>query len=230
MTRTRFSAVQREQARIDGEMANHRADIARIRNSISEVDTQILQLRKDRLEQVLTELRTAQTELSDLQEQSVTTADQRSRIDVLSPVDGNVHNMLVNTVGGVVSPGQELMQVIPTSDRLIVEAQVMPADIDMIYPGQIARLRMSAFNMRTTPEIGGIVIQSSPDRLIDPVSGQPFYTARVEIPEEEIENLNGLSLLPGMPAEVYLQTEKRSVFSYIVKPAVDAMSRGMREE
>ena len=230
VTRTRFSAVQREQARIDGEMANHRADIARIRNSISEVDTQILQLRKDRLEQVLTELRTAQTELSDLQEQSVTTADQRSRIDVLSPVDGNVHNMLVNTVGGVVSPGQELMQVIPTSDRLIVEAQVMPADIDMIYPGQIARLRMSAFNMRTTPEIGGIVIQSSPDRLIDPVSGQPFYTARVEIPEEEIANLNGLSLLPGMPAEVYLQTEKRSVFSYIVKPAVDAMSRGMREE
>ena len=230
VTRTRFSAVQREQARIDGEMANHRADIARIRNSISEVDTQILQLRKDRLEQVLTELRTAQTELSDLKEQSVTTADQRSRIDVLSPVDGNVHNMLVNTVGGVVSPGQELMQVIPTSDRLIVEAQVMPADIDMIYPGQIARLRMSAFNMRTTPEIGGIVIQSSPDRLIDPVSGQPFYTARVEIPEEEIANLNGLSLLPGMPAEVYLQTEKRSVFSYIVKPAVDAMSRGMREE
>jgi len=106
VTRTRFSAVQREQARIDGEMANHRADIARIRNSISEVDTQILQLRKDRLEQVLTELRTAQTELSDLQEQSVTTADQRSRIDVLSPVDGNVHNMLVNTVGGVVSPGR----------------------------------------------------------------------------------------------------------------------------
>lgn len=230
VTRTRFSAVQREQARIEGEMANHRADIARIRNSISELETQILQLRRDRLEQVLTELRTAQTELSDLREQSVTTADQRSRIDVMSPVDGNVHNMLVNTVGGVVSPGQEIMQVIPTSDRLIVEAQVMPGDIDMIYPGQIARLRMSAFNMRTTPEIGGIVIQSSPDRLIDPVTGQPYYTARVEIPEEEMKHLGGLSLLPGMPAEVYLQTEKRSVFSYIIKPAVDAMSRGMREE
>jgi HlyD family secretion protein len=230
VTRTRFSAVQREQARIEGEMANHRADIARINNSISELETQILQLRKDRLEQVLTELRTAQTELSDLREQSVTATDQRRRVDVLSPVDGYVHNILVNTVGGVVAPGQEIMQVIPNSDRLIIEAQVQPGDIDMIYTGQVARLRMSSFNMRTTPEIGGVVLQSSPDRLIDPVTGLPYYTARVEIPEEELKYLNGQQLVPGMPAEVYLQTEKRSVFSYIMKPAVDAMSRGMREE
>ena len=230
VTRTRYSAVQREQARIEGEIANHRADIARIRNSISELNTQILQLRRDRLEQVLTELRTAQTELSDLREQSVTATDQRNRVDVVSPVDGYVHNILITTIGGVVAPGQEIMQIIPADDRLIIEAQVMPADIDMVYPGQIARLRMSAFNMRTTPEIGGIVLQSSPDSLIDPVTGLPYYTARVEIPEEELKHLNGLRLQPGMPAEVYLQTEKRSVFSYIVKPAVDAMSRGMREE
>ena len=230
VTRTRFSAVQREQARIEGAIANLRADIARIYNSISELRTQILQLRKDRLEQVLTELRTAQTELSDLREQSVTATDQRKRVDVLSPVEGFVHNLLVTTIGGVVTPGQEIMQVIPADDRLIIEAQVMPGDIDMIYEGQVARLRMSSFNMRTTPEIGGIVLQSSPDSLIDPVTGLPYYTARVVIPEEELVHLNGQKLVPGMPAEVFLQTEKRSVFSYIVKPAVDAMSRGMREE
>ena len=230
VTRTRFSAVQREQARIEGEIANHRADIARINNSISELRTQILQLRRDRLEQVLTELRTSQTELSDLREQSVTAFDQRKRVDVLSPVDGYVHNLQVNTIGGVVGPGQEIMQVIPADDRLIVEAQVMPGDIDMIYSGQIARLRMSSFNLRTTPEIGGVVLQSSPDRLIDPVTGLPYYTARIEIPEDEIVHLKGQQLVPGMPAEVFLQTQKRSVFSYIVKPAVDAMSRGMREE
>lgn len=230
VTRTRFSAVQREQARIEGEIASRRAEIARINNSISELRTQILQLRKDRLEQVLTELRTAQTELSDLREQSVTATDQRKRVDVLSPVEGYVHNMLVTTVGGVVTPGQEIMQVIPADDRLIIEAQVMPGDIDMIYPGQVARLRLSAFNARTTPEIGGIVLQSSPDSLIDPVTGLPYYTARIVIPEEELEHLRGQKLVPGMPAEVFMQTQKRSVFSYIVKPAVDAMSRGMREE
>ena len=230
VTRTRFSAVQREEARLDGDIANFRADIARIRNAIGELDSQILQLRKDRLEQVLTELRTAQTELSDLREQSVTTTDQRKRVDVLSPVDGYVHNQLITTIGGVVAPGQEIMQIIPMGDRLIIEAQIMTGDIDMVYPGQIARLRMSAFNMRTTPEIGGVVLQASANRLIDPVTGMPYYNARVEIPADQLELLNGLKLVPGMPAEVYLQTQKRSVFNYIMKPAVDAMSRGLREE
>jgi len=178
----------------------------------------------------LTELRTAQTELSDLTEQAVTAKDQRDRVDVLSPVSGTVHNLMVNTVGGVITPSQEIMQIIPQDDRLIVEAQVQPGDIDMIYGGQAARLRLSAFNARTTPEIGGIVLQASPDRLIDEVTGMPYYSARIEIPVDELPKLGGLSLLPGMPAEVFLQTEKRSVLSYIVKPATDAMSRGLREE
>ncbi len=230
VTRTRFSAVQREEARLEGDIATYHADIARIRNAIGELDSQILQLRKDRLEQVLTELRTAQTELSDLREQAVTTTDQKKRIDVLSPVDGYVHNQLITTIGGVVTPGQEIMQIIPLDDRLIIEAQVMTGDVDMVYSGQVARLRMSAFNMRTTPEIGGIVLSVSANRLIDPITGMPYYNARVEIPAEQLELLDGLKLVPGMPAEVYLQTEKRSVFSYIMKPAVDAMSRGLREE
>ena len=230
VTRTRFSAVQREEARLEGDIANYRADIARIRNAIGELEGQILQLRKDRLEQVLTELRTAQTEFSDLREQAVTTTDQRKRVDVLSPVDGYVHNQLITTIGGVVTPGQEIMQIIPLGDRLVIEAQVMTGDIDMVYPGQVARLRMSAFNMRTTPEIDGIVLNVSANRLIDPITGMPYYNARVEIPSDQLELLGGLKLVPGMPAEVYLQTEKRSVFSYIMKPAVDAMSRGLREE
>ena len=230
VTRTRFNSVQREQARLVGEMANNRADIARIRSTMGELETQILQLRRDRLEQVLTELRTAQTELSDLTEQAVTAKDQRDRVDVLSPVHGTVHNLLVNTVGGVVAPSQEIMQIIPQDDRLIVEAQVQPSDIDMVYKGQAARLRLSAFNARTTPEIDGVVLQASPDRLIDQISGLPYYSARIEIPADELPKLGGLFLLPGMPADVYLQTEKRSVLSYIIKPATDAMSRGLREE
>jgi len=165
--RIRVTSMEREQARIAGETASHRSDIARIRNSISELETQILQLRKDRLEQVLSELRTSQTEQSDLREQLVTATDQRERIDVLSPVDGVVHNQMVNTIGGVVAPGMELMQIIPADDRLIIDAQVQIADIDQVYPGQIGRVRLSAFNARTTPELEGEVIQSSPDRLID---------------------------------------------------------------
>lgn len=230
VTRTRYSAVQREQARLTGDIANHNADIARIRNSIAELETQMLQLRKDRLEEVLTELRVAQTELSDLREQLVTATDQRERIDVFSPVDGIVHNQLITTIGGVVAPGQEIMQIIPRGDRLIVEAQVMIADIDQVYPGQEGRVRLSAFNARKTPELMALVIQSSPNSLIDPVTGIPYFSVRVEIPPEELAVLGDLELVPGMPAEVFLQTEKRSVMNYILRPAIDAMSHGLREE
>jgi len=228
--RIRVTSMEREQARIAGETASHMSDIARIRNSISELETQILQLRKDRLEQVLSELRTSQTELSDLREQLVTATDQRERIDVLSPVDGIVHNQIMNTIGGVVAPGMEIMQVIPDGDRLIIDAQVQIADIDQVYPGQIGRVRLSAFNARTTPELMAEVIQASPDKLIDPVSGMPYFSVKVQIPPEELAIIEGLALVPGMPAEIFLQTEKRSVMNYILKPAIDAMKHGLREE
>lgn len=228
--RVRVTSMEREASRIKGDTASHYADISRIRNSISELETQILQIRKDRLEEVLAELRVAQTEKSDLREQLVTATDQAERIDVLSPVDGLVHNLSMTTVGGVVAPGMEIMQIIPADDRLIIEAQVQIADIDQIYPGQIGNVRLSAFNARRTPEIKGTVLQASPDRLIDPVTGLPYFAVRIEIPQDELDRLGGLNLIPGMPAEIFLQTEKRSVMNYILRPALDAMSHGLREE
>ena len=228
--RIRVTSMEREQARIQGDTASHYSEIARIRNSITELQTQILQLRKDRLEEVLSELRIAQTEKSDLREQLVTATDQAERIDVLSPVDGAVHNLSMTTIGGVVAPGMEIMQIIPLGDKLIVEAQVQIADIDQIYPGQIGNVRLSAFNARRTPELKGTVLQASPDRLIDPVTGAPYFAVRIEIPQAELDRLGGLNLIPGMPAEIFLQTEKRSVMDYILRPALDAMSHGLREE
>ncbi|WP_371398063.1 HlyD family type I secretion periplasmic adaptor subunit [Fretibacter rubidus] len=228
--RMRVTSMEREQARIQGDTASHYSEIARIRNSITELETQILQLRKDRLEEVLSELRQAQTEKSDLREQLVTATDQAERIDVLSPVDGAVHNLSMTTIGGVVAPGMEIMQIIPLGDKLIVEAQVQVADIDQIYPGQIGNVRLSAFNARRTPELKGTVLQASPDRLIDPVTGAPYFAVRIEIPQAELDRLGGLNLVPGMPAEIFLQTEKRSVMDYILRPAIDAMSHGLREE
>jgi len=139
--------------------------------------------------------------------------------------------MTVTTIGGVVAPGQEIMQIIPADDRLIIEAQVDPADIDQIYPGQKTTVRLSAFNMRTTPEMNGLVLQSSADRIIDQVTGMPYYSVKIEIPPNELARLpENLTLLPGMPAESFMQTDSRSVLSYILKPATDAMDHTFREE
>jgi len=223
--------LEREELRLKGDVANHKSEIARLLNSISETDVQILQLRRERQAEVLTELRQADTEASDFREQLTTASDQLRRIDVIAPVTGTVHNMTVTTVGGVVAPGQEIMQIIPADDRLIIEAQVEPADIDQIYPGQKTTVRLSAFNMRTTPEMNGLVIQSSADRIIDQVTGMPYYSVKIEIPPSELARLpENLTLLPGMPAESFMQTDSRSVLSYILKPATDAMNHTFREE
>jgi len=223
--------LEREELRLKGDVANHQSEIARLNNSISETDVQILQLTRERQAEVLTELRQVETEVSDFREQLTTASDQLRRIDVIAPVTGKVHNMTVTTIGGVVAPGQEIMQIIPADDRLIIEAQVDPADIDQVYPGQKTTVRLSAFNMRTTPEMNGLVFQTSADRIIDQVTGMPYYSVKVEIPPEELSRLpENLTLLPGMPAESFMQTESRSVLSYVLKPATDAMNHTFREE
>ncbi|WP_409432212.1 HlyD family type I secretion periplasmic adaptor subunit [Litorimonas sp. RW-G-Af-16] len=224
-------ALEREQLRLEGDIANHQADIARLEGSIVETDQQISQLRRDRQSEVLTELRQADAEASGFLEQLMAATSKTERIDITAPVAGVIHNMQVTTIGGVVTPGQEIMQIIPSDAQLIVEAQVAPQDIDQIYQGQPTNVRLSAFNARKTPELTGRVTSVAPDRLIDPVTGYPYYVVRIEIPPEELARLNeGLTLIPGMPAESFMQTDNRSVLSYVLKPASDAMTRAGREE
>lgn len=122
------------------------------------------------------------------------------------------------------------MDIISDTDRLIVESQVEPIYVDQIYSGQDTTVRLSAFNQRTTPELNGKVISVSPNTTIDPVTGFPFYTVRIEIPTDQLARLNSLSLVPGMPAEAFMQTDKRSVMNYLLKPATDQLNRAFREE
>lgn len=224
-------ALEREDLRLQGDIQNHQADISRLKNSIAETREQIRQLRRDRQSEVLAELREADLEASGFREQLIAASAQAGRIEITSPVTGRVHNLAVTTVGGVVAPGQELMQIIPEDGKLIVMAQVLPQDIDQVYQGQPTRVRFSAFNARRTPELYGTVSRVSPDRLIDPATGFPFYEVEIDVPAEELARLDAtLTLLPGMPAESFMQTESRSVLDYLLKPATDAMQRAGREE
>lgn len=230
VSQNRYNGVVRESLRLEGEMRRNLTEISRLNNVIAETEGEISQSKRDREEEVLTELRVAQTDASDFKEQLISAADQRRRIDVLSPSDGVVHNLLVTTIGGVVQPGQEIMQIIPQDDRLLIQAQVQPQDIDQIYEGQIATVRLSAFNQRRTPELSGRVLKLSANSLVDPVTGFPYFSVLVEIPAEEFTRLGDIHLVPGMPAEAFMQTQSRSVLSYFLKPASDAMQRSFREE
>lgn len=222
--------LEREQASLRGEIASYESDIARTKNAIGETDIEILQTKRNFQETVLTELRATESQVSDLSEQLIAAVDQTGRIDIKSPVAGVVHNMSITTVGGVVTPANPIMEIIPSDTALIVEARVEPGNIDQVYVGQKTDVRMSAFNARTTPELIGEVISVAASTTTDSVTGIPYYILKVEVGPEQLKRLNGQQLIPGMPAEAFMQTEQRSVWNYLIKPASDQFSRALREE
>lgn len=229
-TLPRLLALEREAAELEGEISELGANIARVQNQIGEAELQILQVEQDYRERALSELSETNSSISELSEQSIAYQEQLVRVEIKAPVSGIIHSSSVFTVGGVVSPAEPLMQIVPFNERLIVEAQVDPQNVDQVYSGQPAVVKFPAFNQKVTPELNGYVLKVSPDRLQDPQTGVPYYQGIIEIPEEELARLNTAKLVAGMPAEVYIQTGDRSALTYLIKPLMDQLDRAFREE
>ncbi|UXN58109.1 HlyD family type I secretion periplasmic adaptor subunit [Phyllobacterium zundukense] len=226
----RMAELQRMKAQLAGERGQFVAEIARAANRITETELQILQLDQDRRAEVLTELRDTDSKLAELSEQRIAASDQLKRIDIRAPQDGLVHELALHTIGGVVAPGETVLQIVPDRDSLIVEARLKPADIDQVHVGQRAELRFSAFNQRTTPEIAGYVKTVAADLLHNAQTGESWYFARIEIPQDELDRLENLVLVPGMPVETFIQTGDRTALSFLAKPLFDQLARALREE
>ena len=225
----RLTVLEREAARLKGELAQSMASSAQVRGKISEIELQIIQIDQELSSEVAKELREIDGKIGEFIERKVTAEDQLKRVDIRAPQNGLVHQLSVHTVGGVVSPAEPVMLIVPEADLLIVEAKISPQDIDQLYLGQPASLRFSAFNQRTTPEIQGAISRISADVTSDQRTGQNFYTARVSITPEELARLGNIRLLPGMPAEIFAKTYDRSVLSYFIKPLSDHVVRAFRE-
>jgi HlyD family secretion protein len=229
-TMTRMLSLERESARLEGETGRLRGDIARVKGAISENEGKIQQLQKETLQQVSNEQREAQSKIAELEEQKIAIEDKLKRVEVRAPRSGFVHNMTIHTVGGVVSPANPIMEVIPEEDRLIIEARVSPNDIEQIVIGHPASVRFPAFNSRTTPVVEGKITKRSAAHIVDKATGVPYFTVTIEVSAAELANLGeGKKLIPGMQAEVYMETEKRTVLSYLIRPFTDAFERAFRE-
>lgn len=226
----RLNALELEAATQRGERGVALASQAQVAGRIAEVNLQILQLDVDRKAEVGGELRDIQAQLGEYVERRIAAEDALRRIDIVAPQDGIVHELAIHTVGGVVSAGQTLMLVVPDGEALTLELQLSPRDIDQVHPGQLATVRLSAFNQRTTPELLGHVSLVAPDLTVDERTGVSYYRLRVELKPEELSRLSGLALLPGMPGEAFIQTGERTVVSYLVKPLTDQINRAFREE
>lgn len=226
---TRLTALEREATRIEGERARLLASVASTKGRVTETELQILQIDREFTSEVGKELREADGRIGEFVERKVTAEDQLKRIDIRSPQDGVVHESTAHTVGGVISPGEALMLVVPDAEALDIEVKVSPQDIDQLSPGQPAMLRFSAFNQRTTPEIDGTVSRISADVTTDQRTDQSYYTVRIVPKPDELDRLGEVRLMPGMPVEAFIKTGDRKVISYLLKPLSDQLSRAFRE-
>lgn len=230
---SRVMALERERVRLDGDRGNYVAEIARARGRISETELQILQLDQDFRTEVLRDTREVQGRIAELRERMVAAQDQLARVDIRAPQSGVVHNVSVHTVGGIIGNGETIMMIVPQSDQLVVEAKVAPNDIDQIAEGSHAVVRIMAGNQRTIPELNGRLTRISADLTKEtqpgPMAGMSYYTVRIALAEAEVKKLTGLRLVPGMPAESFIQTETRTPLGYLVQPLREQIARTFRE-
>jgi len=227
---SRLTTLERDAARLNGERAQYIASRAQAKGKITETELQIIQIDKDMVSEVSKDLRETNDKIGEYIERKITAEDQLRRVDIRAPQDGIVEQSTVHTVGGVITAGDTIMIVVPQTDDLQVEAKVNPQDIDKLQVGQKTLLRLSAFDQRTTPELNGVVSRVSPDVTTDQRSGQSYYTIRVSMPPEEIARLGDVKLIPGMPAEAFVQTGDRTMLSYLMKPLHDQLMRAFREK
>ncbi len=227
--RTRLVELEREAARLAGDVGQFVAERARAEGRITESELQILQIDQELRREVSTELREVQTRIGELVERRVAAEDVLKRIDIRAPQTGTVHQLAYHTVGGVIPAGQPIMQIVPGDDVLVIEIRVAPQDIDKVAVGQAAFIRFTSFPQGTTPELAGSIVRVSADIVREQQSGAIYFTARVAVGEGELAKLGANRIVPGMPAEVFVRTGDRTALAYLMKPITDQVSRAFRE-
>ena len=226
---TRLTTLQREAARIEGERGQLMSAIAETKSKIGEAQLQNVRLDQDFRTDVVKELGETQGKEAELVERGVAARDLLDRIEIRAPTSGVIHQLSAHTIGGVIRAGDAIMEVVPDSDELQIEARLQPNDIDQVKMGQKAFIRFSAFNQGVTPQLNGIVSYVSADTSHDQQTNASYFTVRVTLPEEERRRLAGLQLVSGMPAEVFMQTGSRTMMSYLLKPITDQLQRAFVE-
>ena len=227
--RTRLLQLESRLVEVLGNIGRFSADIARIEQQIQQVKSSQAQLTRDNLQTINTELRDIQGEISDLNERLRSAEDILVRSDIKAPRSGTVTNLQFSTVGGVIPPGAQVLEIVPQDDKLVIEARVSPNDIDVVHEGLEVNIRVTAFSQRWFAPVKGVVADVSPDRLTDP-EGRPYFQAMIEIDSESLAEHEGMILSPGMAAQLEIVTGARTILAYLFAPITDSFDRAFREQ
>jgi HlyD family type I secretion membrane fusion protein len=227
--KTRLMSLERAVADYEARWEEHRAELAKTRQRASELELRVLAQRNSYVQSAADELKEASTRLFDLEERLRPSKDASDRQRIAAPIAGEVVGMRVFSPGSVVGPREVLMEIVPEDKTLVVEARIRPEDINHVRAGSEAEVRLTAYQTRTTPLVAGSVNYVSADRMVDPQSGAPYYVVNVDVSAGALVDAGNLRMQAGMPAEVYIRTDSRTAFDYIVAPVTAYLRRGMRE-
>ncbi len=228
--RPRLLNLERETADIEGRRGEIVAQISRAEQVINESQATLLKLENDRQNEIAQSLREAQNQIFQIRERLQAADDQLLRTAVKAPEDGVVTDLRIHTPGGVVGAGAPLMDLVPRQDRLIVTARVRPEDIDVVRPGLSADVNLLPYNQRRVPRLKGTVAHVSADRLVDKRTDQPYYAAKIRVQDPRIAEIDGIRIIPGMPAQVFIKTGRGTVALYALKPLLDSFNNAFHED
>lgn len=229
VARPRYLQLERSGTALEGQAAETQANIAKARQAIAEQKQQITQIDNDRMTEISKDLRDTQAKLLEVIPRRANAQAVLGRIEIRAPYTGRVVGLNVFSVGGVISRGDKILDIVPEQESLIIEAQIAVEDISEVRPEMRADIHLTAYKQRITPVIHGVVTQISADRLTDNRTGNPYYVALISVDEKELKSVEGIKLYPGMPATVMIPTIDRTAFDYLVGPLAMSFNKAFRQ-
>lgn len=227
----RVLSLKRQLADIRATRAGNRATIAQNRQKIGETELQLLASRQQVREEASRELAEVRSEIATIRSQLPDRADVLSRTRITAPITGTVMNIQVTTeTGGVIASGAPILDIVPDDTNLVIDARVKPIDIDSVHPGMRARVVLTAFNQRFLPQVFGKVRSVSADRLVDDRTGEPYFLAKVEVDQAELDGIREkIDLVAGMPVDVMILTGETTLATIMSRPIGESLRRSFRD-
>ena len=230
----RIRALERAEAELQGQQAAMAAEMARAAEGIGETRLQSLSLARSTQEEIATELRQTETRLSEVLPKLISAREQLQRSQIRASATGRVVGLSIFTVGGVVEPGQTLMEIVPDRSTLVIRAQVDPADADDVYVGQEAQLQFESLRGTNLPLIAGRVRTISADSFVDEASGRSYFVSEIDVEPAELQKIQQLlgrgELRPGLPVDAMLNVRKRTALQYLLEPLTRTFRRSLHEQ
>ncbi len=232
---TRVRSLQRSQAELGGQRGQYAASIAQAQEQVGESQLQILQLDKQRAEEIASQMRDVEFQLNDVRPKLAAAQDALARQQIRAPASGQVMGLAVFTVGGVIPPGQRLMDIVPDKAALVIEARVAPADADDIHVGREVEVKFPSLHDRTMPVLKGELSKLSADSFVDEKNGSRYFEAEVTVSAATLDRLaradeGQFMLKPGLPAQVLIPLRKRTALQYLFQPLTDSIWRSFHEK